>query len=142
MERLGSIQKFASKIGESGCYFLSIVRAGERIIGKPVDIITLYVDANNAGILGTDCYVYDPPLLLEMITGTKWTVEKKPRDYKASPGEIVILRFERQTTMETVAHFVLAGEDGSVEYDPYGNSLTVSSGLLASKRILRRRYAG
>jgi hypothetical protein len=124
------------RIGKEGCYFLSLVRAGERAIGRYLDAYYIYLKANELGFLGENCYVFDPVGIMQLMLGGRWAFEKQTRDYVAKPTEIVVLRFERKEGMATLAHFVLAGPDGTVEYDPYGQSKTVATGNLISKRVL------
>ena len=64
---------------------------------------------------------------------------KEDSKYKPLPGEIVIYRYERVTTLKTYGHFVLAGTDGAVEYDPLGTSQTVMHGKMVSMRVFRSK---
>lgn len=138
MLRDRSVQKDLAAIGESGCYFLSLLVAAERIRNTPIDVYATYRGCLTAKIIDEDCYVNDPGAVLTYLTGFRYTCEHKDADYPGLPEEIVILRFSRREKMVDYAHFVLAGPDGSVEYDPLGNSVTVRSGTLVSKRVLRR----
>lgn len=128
-------QKDFERIGKEGCYFLSIIRAAELIIGEYIDAYQTYVGALEDKVIESNCFVNSPAALLSSLTGMRWSVRKETREYVQKPGEVVILRFERQDGMTTKGHFVLAGDDGSVEYDPYGVSETVASGSLVSKRV-------
>ena len=135
-------QKEFEKIGKTGCYFLSIVHVAEKYIGKYIDSYDAYKAAIRSKTMRDDCYVTDPSALLRMLTGVAWTVTKEPSDYATTKGEQEILYFERQdsATMatQTIGHFVVGDGMGVVSYDPYGDSLTVSKGVLSSKRIFRR----
>jgi len=134
-----SRQKDFERIGAEGCYFLSIVRAAERLHARYIDAYLAYIHALETQLIEEDCFVNDPAGLLGNLTEGKWSVTKEPADYKAKPGEIVILRYERKEPTKTWAHFVLASTDGSkVEYDPYGGSKTVKDGVLVSKRVFSR----
>ena len=128
-------QKDFERIGKDGCYFLSVVQAGERLTGKYIDAYDVYVRSLAARYLDEECYLIYPDRILGMVTGRAYSVRKEARNYVAKEGEIVILRFERVVGRTTIGHFVLAGEDGTVEYDPYGASETVHSGSLISKRV-------
>jgi len=55
--------------------------------------------------------------------------------YKPEPEEVMIMRYELQGTGILYSHFVLCASDGSVEYDPYGDSTTVRKGKAVSSRI-------
>lgn len=132
-----SVQKDFERIGAEGCYFLSIVKAGERLLRKYVDAYELYVNAVDRNIIEQDCYINDPGKLMALIMGGRWAVEKVPPEYISKPGEITIMRYERTDGGKLYSHFVLATEDGVfVDYDPYGDSKTVRAGVMVSKRIL------
>lgn len=132
-------QVIAEQIGKYGCYFLSLIRAAEKIIGRRIDAIAIYEDVVKRGWMGPDCFMNRPNEVLGILTGEKWHVQHQSRLYKPKDGEIAILRFERKDPSGSLTHFVLAGPDGQVvEYDPYGDSRTVREGELVSKRIFTR----
>jgi hypothetical protein len=131
-------QKDFERIGAEGCYFLSIIAAAERYNGSYIDAYDAYTKALDKKIMDENCYMIAPDVLLSDLTGRKWIVRKEPLGYQPNLGEVVIYRYERVEGMKTWAHFVLAGEDNSVEYDPYGKSLTVERGHIVSKRVFRR----
>jgi len=133
------MQRTAEIIGKYGCYYLSVVRAGELATGKKVDALRLYKHSLEKGWLEEDCYLNYPDLILQDITGDPWKVRKEGADYIPKQGEIVILRYEYKTTAGLLAHFVLAGSDGkTIAYDPYYPSQTVAKGYLVSKRVLEK----
>ncbi len=127
-------QRIAANIGENGCYFISLLR----LVNAEYGAIRVYKQALSLGIIAEDCYVENPPRLMELVAGGKWSVEHKPADYQTKPNEFEILRFERKTTTKTFAHFVVGDGQGNVEYDPLDDSNTVKYGELVSKRIVRR----
>jgi len=130
-------QKEFETIGKTGCYFLSIVHLAEKYTGKYIDAYLAYGSAIKSKVIKEDCYVNDPAALLRMLTGVAWSVTKETSTYEPTKNDLVILYYERPDTLATVGHFVVGGHDG-VEYDPYGDSLTVRKGELKSKRIFRR----
>ena len=136
-----AVQKDFEAIGEAGCYFLSIVEAANRFSKVEVDIYKAYKAAIASGWMRDDCYILDPAKLMGVLTGRHWSASKEDKLYKGAPGEIVILRYERVVTRAMKqgvnGHFVLAGPDGAIAYDPYGTSETVRSGKLVSKRVFR-----
>jgi len=132
------VQKDFEKIAAEGCYFLSMLRAAEEVIGSYIDPYGTYLKAIALHYMGDDCYVTDPAALMELMTGKKWAIYKEGKSYQPLKGDIEILRFERVETSKTWAHFVLGDGAGAVAYDPYGDSKTVRSGALVSKRIFRR----
>lgn len=128
-----AVQKDLERIGAEGCYFLSVVKAAEEIIGRYVDAYQVYLRAIDMGHMKEDCYLVRPEAILSMITGGLWVVTKEGPDYKAKPGEVVVERYERKTTTGTLAHFVLP------DYDPYGDSRTRREGNKVSTRVFRRK---
>jgi len=132
------VQKDLEKIAAEGCYFLSLLRAAENETGEYIDPYATYLKAVALHYMGDDCYITDPAALMQLVTGKRWAVSKESRSFQATANDIEILRFERVETSKTWAHFVLGDGQGAVEYDPYGDSKTVRSGALISKRIFRR----
>lgn len=133
-----NVQRDFEKIGAEGCYFLSMLNAAEKLTAHYIDPYQIYLKAIALHYMGDDCYVTDPAALMRLMTSVRWTVSKESKAYQPTPKEIEILRFERSDTTKTWAHFVLGDGSGGVEYDPYGDSKTVRSGALVSKRIFRR----
>lgn len=136
-----AIQRDYERIGAEGCYLLSLIKAGERLAGRYIDAYEIYIRAHAAGAIDESCYVYDPAAVMALMMGGRWAVEKQTADYRPRPGEIVVLRYEREerspSGTKTYAHFVLATQDGlAVAFDPYGDSRTVREGKLISKRVL------
>lgn len=119
------------QIGETGCYFLCLVRIAEDITANRIDAVAVYLEATQRQYMGTDCYLVRPERVLELMTGTRWTVSKEVKDYRPVHGEHEVLRYERKAIMQTVGHFVLP------YYDPLGKSETVANGQLVSKRVFR-----
>lgn len=139
-------QRAASAIGKTGCYFLSICYlSGDRDI-NPLDA---YAKALGEGILAEDCTVLDAGKLLSRLSGMRWTCLKAGAghelslDYQLKAGEREILRYERpplpgDTASTDRAHFVVGDGQCRIAWDPYGDSLTVKNGHLASRRIFRQ----
>lgn len=132
-------QKICAIIGECGCYFLSIVEACAKMTKKQPDIIELYNLCIKKRIMREDCFMWEPAKLFELLVGGNWTIEKVDGAHRPEPNETVILRYEyKPKPMTIIGHFVLAGSDGSVCFDPYGNSQTVQNGRVVSSRVFRR----
>jgi hypothetical protein len=127
-------QTIARRIGESGCYFLSLLHLAQR----DNDAIGLYRQAIAVGVMDEDCYIKDPSRLLSLIAGGAWQVVHQAAQYITKPDELEILRFERKAAMKTYAHFVVGDGRGQVAYDPLDASQTVAQGELVSKRIIKR----
>jgi len=132
------VQKDFEKIAAEGCYFLSMHHAAEELTARYIDPYEVYLKAIALHYMGEDCYVTDPAALMQLMTSVKWAVYKEGKSYQPLTGDVEILRFERVETSKTWAHFVLGDGTGAVAYDPYGDSKTVRSGGLVSKRIFRR----
>ena len=128
-------QRVMSTVGRYGCYFLSIVRAAEKITNSRIDAVKIYCDATQAKFMDADCYVVQPDRVLEMMTEIRWNVRHDSMTYKPREEEVMIMRYEVVRTGVTYSHFVLCSSDGSVEYDPYGNSSTVKDGKAVSSRV-------
>jgi len=127
-------QTIAKAIGESGCYFLSLLH----LAGEEGAAIELYEAAVSRKIMGADCFIQDPAALLALAAGGKWSVTHQPAEYQPKSDEMEILRLERKATTQTFAHFVVGDRHGAVLYDPLDSSQTVASGKLVSKRIVRK----
>ena len=128
-------QKVMAKIGKDGCYFLSIVRAAERITGRRIDAVLVYLNAIDRKWMEYDCYVVDPAALLESLTDKRWKVRHDSVMHRPDQNEIMIMRYEYHATGITYSHFVLCDQTGQLEYDPYGASSTVRDGKPVSSRI-------
>jgi hypothetical protein len=121
-------------IGDSGCYFLSLLR----LYGYEMQAPSLFIDFTRLKWLDEDCYVRDPAAICNFLDNTKrHRVVYAAADYILQPDEREILRYERKTTGTTFSHFVVGNGQGRVEWDPLGDSLTVKNGSLVSKRIVR-----
>ena len=130
-------QLVMERIGKDGCYFLSIVRLAEVLTETTIDAVQLYAQALHAGWMMADCFVMRPDLILGHLTGKRWSIRKELPTYRARESELIVQRWERKEGMRTWAHFVVGDNAGQVVYDPYGDSLTVRLGSLASLRVFR-----
>lgn len=128
-------QRQMSIIGKGGCYYLAMVKGAEDNINHRIDAVEKYEVVTSSKFMDTDCYVNDPAAVMHVLTGKNWAVRHDKVAYKAKPGEILIMRYERQGTGILYSHFVLCNPDGSIYYDPYGDSLTVRDGKAVSSRV-------
>lgn len=128
-------QAIAKKIGDEGCYFLSLVYIAEQEIKKSIDIIDLYNTCVAKGWMKEDCYILDPAAILSYLIGKK-TMFFKVDGTKFTPTkfERVISRYENNARGKLYSHFVV-GCNGKVIYDPLGESNTVKNGKLVSYRV-------
>lgn len=140
------IQKLAKALGETGCYFFSILRLAEMEQALFHDPLYEAEIALSEGTMGADCFVKDAGRLLSSTTRQRWMCLKAgpghdlPIDYALKPGEREILRFELFVAPDSppLAHFVVGNGRNQVEWDPWPESRTVASGRLVSRRIFRR----
>jgi hypothetical protein len=132
-------QDYCTKIGATGCYYLSICKAAELLRGREVDVVKNYVKLIKLGYMDWDCYVKDPAKIMDYLTGDKWDTTKESTEYRPYPEDVIIGRFERKTTMQTYGHFVLLDKNKHVVYDPLGTSKTVQDGKMVSLRVFRRK---
>lgn len=124
-------QKIMKALGESGCYFLSLVHLAEEICGKRIDAVEVYQKALTNGWTDDEAMMIYPASVLSFMTGLKFAVVKKPANYIVHQSEYEVLVFQS----EFFTHFVLGDGSGQVKYDPLGNSNTVRTGRLVEKRI-------
>lgn len=135
-------QTICRRLGETGCYLLSIHEAARRLdpVSTP-DPIATYEHARAMGWIREDCFVLRPDLVIGWLTGQRWIVEHRPVEYRADVDEIEILRLERRGTLRTDAHFVLGDGAGNLMWDPEGMRQLDYVGRgweVVSKRIFRR----
>jgi hypothetical protein len=109
-----------------------------RATKKEINVVELYTICLKNRWIREDCFVNNPVDIMGLLLGGAWACEKVEGGYKPKDGEIVIYRYEARVGRSTLAHFVLGGKDGSVEWDPYGKSNTVANGRLISSRVFRR----
>jgi hypothetical protein len=138
---LPGIQSLFIEAGEAACYALDILEIAERVQGKKIDTIATLCMGIERGYIyyngrdpndSNNFFVQNPPALLSMIAGGKWTVEKTGPDYTPKPGEYVVDRWERVKTGTIIGHFRLP------DWDSLQDSMTVRYGKIVSKRVFRR----
>lgn len=132
-----SRQHWFTVLGDTGCYVFSLVRLAEEYTQTYIDAYRAFRSGVAEGQIREDCFVLQPAEFLGVLTARKWSMTKEAADYQCKLGELEILRFERQETGKTIGHFVTGDENGGVDYDPEGSSVTVAKGALVSKRIFR-----
>ena len=132
------IQTFLAEAGEAACYALAIIKLSRRIEGEFGDPVEDLVAGINHGFIhynwadpddNDNFFVTNPEEFLGFLTGRAWTVRKESPDYLAKPGELIVQRWERQITGQTISHFRLP------DWDSFVNSKTVKFGKVASLRV-------
>jgi len=127
------------KIGNDGCYFLSILHLAENFTGTYIDAYQAYLQAIRAKQLLENCFVRDPAALMHKLTDFDWVVIKQDLTYELMPGELEITRYEKNVSpTQTLTHFVVTDGRGKIIYDPMGGSPLDSSWKPISLRIFRR----
>lgn len=100
------IQTLTENLGKTGCYFFCLCSVAEEYLGRKVDVLEAANEAVKRGYCTKEFYIEYPGLILEMITHKKWEVRKDKYPFvNATDKEFVITRYERTTTMTTLAHF-------------------------------------
>ncbi|MDR2304139.1 MAG: DUF261 domain-containing protein [Treponema sp.] len=129
-----SRQKLMKTLGEYGCYFLSVVHLAEELTNKRIDAIQSCLAAMDNKWLDDEITMLNPEAVLHSLTGKRFVVRKEEPAYSPKEGEYEVLLFRNGS----FDHFVLGDGKGKVAYDPLGNSNSVASGKLTSKRIFKR----
>jgi hypothetical protein len=135
------IQTLLGEAGEAACYALDIIEIGERAGRQKLNPVDAFYQGIERGFIyynekdpndNDNFFVKNPPALLSMVAGGKWTVEKAGPDYTPRPGEYVVDRWERVRTGAVIGHFRLP------DWDSLQDSQTVRYGKIVSKRVFRR----
>ena len=124
-------QTLALSLGKTGCYFFCLCQIAEEVTKKEVNVLDAARKAIAKGHMETNCYVKYPGLILEMLTGKKWSVTHGPYPYMAKKNEYIIERWEKKNTMSTDAHFVRE------KFDSLSLSPVVRDGKPVSTRICK-----
>jgi hypothetical protein len=134
------IQTLLAEAGEAACYALAIIEIAERVTGRKADPLDALYQGIERGYIyyneqdqndNDNFFVEDPPALLAMLTGVRWTVEKTGPEYVPARGEYVVDRWERAITGAVIAHFRLP------DWDSLYDSQTVRYGRIVSRRVFR-----
>ncbi|MGP1459231.1 MAG: DUF261 family protein [Treponema sp.] len=128
-------QYACSKIGQSGCYFLSLVKVSETIAKKDIDVLAVYDKGIKEGWMDDECFMKNPAAMVAHLTGKKIDVRHDKVGYAPKENEYEITRYELKETGRTFSHFVVT-RNGKVVYDPYGDSRTRRLGKAESLRIV------
>lgn len=137
------IQRIHSAIGKAGCYALACVQAADPGIssGDALDIIIYaiskkFIYFNPGNMADPENMRVDDAAALICLTRKEplraWTRRRELPGYKPRPGELVIERWVSATNN----HFIV--REGSMAWDPYGDSATVKNGKMESYRIFSR----
>jgi hypothetical protein len=135
------IQTLLGEAGEAACYALDILEIAERERGQRIDPVEALCQGIERGYIyynekdpndNDNFFVVWPDLLLSMLAGGRWTVEKTGPDYIPARGEYIVDRWERVKTGAVIGHFRLP------DWDSLHDSMTVRYGKIVSKRIFRR----
>jgi hypothetical protein len=135
-------QRRARAIGESGCYYLALLKGAQKHLGARVafDALSYYEMFTDLGYMQKDCYICKGHEILSALTGIRWCeATKEAPGYSVKPTEISIMRFELKEPLRPLAHFVLGTSPSDIVYDPMSpSSPVVESGQFVSYRIYRR----
>lgn len=129
-------QKMSKALGEEGCYFLCLIFIAEQVLGKDIDALWLFDEAQRKGWAEADCYMTNPAAMMTSLLGKICTI-RKSTDFSEPLmwNEWEIRNYKREATGATYYHFVVMKGD-AVLYDPLEESVTVAEGSPSSRRIL------
>ena len=126
-----------------GCAFMSMAYFANKYLGYELgvnELVAAYDDCVEVRIMNSDCFIQSWHGLAEYFGFEimKQAPVHRPRDYKCDNDEFEILlwRLSRGQDKEW-RHFVAGSGKGVTTYDPWGVSLTATTGVLNSKRILK-----
>ena len=131
-------QYICSKIGKSGCYFLSILYIAETQTKKTFDVLELYEKALKEKWIDNDCFMENPAAMMSYLLGKKVDCRHDVVGVKPKDNEFEITRYELKETGVTYGHFVVT-RNGKLIYDPFGESRTRKLGSAVSTRIFTVR---
>ena len=133
------IQTFLAEAGDAACYALDIIQLGRQFAEEDFgDPVALLAEGIARGFIhyswdnpddSDNFFVASPDGFLSWLTGQKWTVRKEAPEYQPKAGELLVQRWERQVTGQTIGHFRLPAWDSLVD------SKTVKFGKIASVRV-------
>ena len=119
------IQEICKTIGESGCYFLTLLHFA-KIEDEAVKYYKLFVKNK---WLDEDCFVRHPTEIMKCLFGGEWRVVKSDKE-DSNADFVVTLYYNPKTGLR---HFT------AKDYDPLGNSNTRKNGYIESYRLFYRR---
>lgn len=126
------IQKICKKLGESGCYLLSLIEGCSRITKKEYDPILGYQYFLERGWIDEDCFVKSPESIVKYYLNKNVFVIKSNVIMKEAI--ITIAKYYNKRT--GLSHFVLCTDRGKGIWDPLGNSKTVAEGSIYDYRLV------
>lgn len=118
------IQEICKTIGESGCYFLTLLHFAK----VEEDALKYYKLFVKNKWLDEDCFVRQPAEIARCLFGGSWQVKKSDKDdFKADFA--VLLYYNPKTGLR---HFTAR------DWDPLGDSNTRKNGYIESYRLFYR----
>lgn len=123
------IQRIFQRIGDFGCYFLSLLYIGAHQCGRDIselNILNLYEKALSRGAIRDDLYVIDPIVVINLAGGSICYAK-----HSQSPVGMYNVGVYKNGSHE---HFVVVDKESHVVFDPLGDSETVAHGRIVSYR--------
>jgi len=131
------IQRLFAAIGESGCFALCIVEAGQPGC-PPHTAVDMVIRGQVLKYLDADMTVRKQELFMEMCAGGEWNYRPEKATYIPLPSEISIEKWAYTHPKSGYhEHFAWRRQDGTL-WDSLGNSETLKQGKCIDKRIFRR----
>ena len=132
------LQNQLAAMGESSCYFLSLVKIAEEVIRDRIDLIWAFDSCVTKRYVrfiyskpedGDNCYIDNPLGVLKLLTGRNWNYHKvtdkeEIKAWSAADEEYTIQRWYRKTTGKEFYHF------RRPSWDPLLDSQTVKFGAI------------
>lgn len=140
------LQQFFKMAADNSCYACCVIKLACKInktdhnltnIGKALDIgfdkKYLGVNEKDYSDYGPAFTVYNAEKWLTDLTGKKVSVRTEGADYKCKKDEYEFLFYAKtpENASKGIGHFIFDG------YDPYKTSVTVATGKVYSKRIIK-----
>ena len=126
-----------------GCAFMSMAFLANKYLSYELgvtEIIADYDDLVKTQVMSSDCFIYDWYGLGEFFGFElmRDAVVHRDRKYQCNHDEmeIILWRLSRGQGKEW-RHFVAGNGKGVTTYDPWGISLTATTGVIDSKRVFR-----
>jgi hypothetical protein len=125
---INGIQKKLKMLGDSGCYWLCILKACGVDSSR---LISLYDYCVAMKWMDSDCFIKQPEAIVGFLLSKKVICYKSNNEEKDALFNIA--RFYNDRTK--LSHFVLLTDNGI--WDPLGDSRTVAEGHIADYRIFK-----
>lgn len=141
-------QSFFLSLGKGGCYFFCLCDVARQYLKDKgcvldsVDYLATAHKAIDAGYItfdmknfasGDNFFIKNPVGILEMLTGVKWSVALKNKDYIPTPQDYIVEYWSRDNGK--TGHFARTKQP--THFNPLQYSTNVAEGSIFSYRVFR-----